>query len=98
MPDRTVPVEVVLVYAEPGRARLFSLRVQAGTSIAGVIQACEGLPSMAGLRDGVLDVGIFGRRCPPEQTVQPGDRIEIYRPLQIDPKMARQRRARQQGA
>jgi uncharacterized protein len=37
-------------------------------------------------------VGIWGRKVPLDQVLQPGDRLEIYRPLQVDPKEARRQR------
>jgi len=42
-----------------------------------------------------VDMGIFGKtvRKPMEQALKEGDRIEIYRPLLIDPKQARLNRA-----
>jgi len=42
-----------------------------------------------------VDMGIFGKvvRKPKEQILREGDRIEIYRPLLIDPKQARLNRA-----
>ena len=40
-----------------------------------------------------LDVGIWGRRCSLDQLVAEGDRVEIYRPLTIDPMEARRTRA-----
>jgi putative ubiquitin-RnfH superfamily antitoxin RatB of RatAB toxin-antitoxin module len=41
------------------------------------------------------DLGIFGKHLsdPDHQVLSEGDRIEIYRPLQIDPKTARAERA-----
>jgi putative ubiquitin-RnfH superfamily antitoxin RatB of RatAB toxin-antitoxin module len=41
------------------------------------------------------DLGIFGKivREPEKQEVLEGDRVEIYRPLLIDPKQARLNRA-----
>ncbi len=41
------------------------------------------------------EIGIFGKalREPHKQVLQPGDRIEVYRPLLIDPKQARRQRA-----
>jgi putative ubiquitin-RnfH superfamily antitoxin RatB of RatAB toxin-antitoxin module len=38
--------------------------------------------------------GIFGRRVSADQRLVDGDRIEIYRPLQVDPRMARRSRTR----
>jgi uncharacterized protein len=39
-------------------------------------------------------VGIYGRVCDRSTIVQPGDRIEIYRPLRADPREERRRRVR----
>ena len=44
------------------------------------------------------ELGIWGRRCQAQQPVREGDRIEIYRPLRVDPKVARRERFRKQGA
>lgn len=38
--------------------------------------------------------GIFGKVVEPETLIAEGDRIEIYRPLSVDPKEARRRRAK----
>ena len=38
--------------------------------------------------------GIFGRRVAPAHTLTDGDRIEIYRPLQADPRASRRARAK----
>jgi len=40
-------------------------------------------------------VGIFGERCERSRLICDGDRIEMYRPLAVDPKHARRERARQ---
>lgn len=42
--------------------------------------------------------GIWGKRCGPDQPLRDGDRVEVYRPLLIDPKDARRERQRQQQA
>lgn len=41
--------------------------------------------------------GIWGRRAMPQQLLREGDRVEIYRPLRVDPKVARRERFRKQG-
>ncbi len=38
-------------------------------------------------------IGIFGKLVSLDTLVMPGDRIEVYRPLLIDPKEARRNRA-----
>jgi hypothetical protein len=40
-----------------------------------------------------LTVGVFSRPRPLDALVRDGDRIEIYRPLLVDPKDARRHRA-----
>ena len=42
-------------------------------------------------------VGIWGRPARLEQVLRNGDRVEVYRPLQVDPKLARRERFRRQG-
>jgi putative ubiquitin-RnfH superfamily antitoxin RatB of RatAB toxin-antitoxin module len=70
------------------------------------------LPEGASARDAVLasgwreacpgqepvDLGIWGRRCTPDHVLREGDRVEIYRGLLVDPKVARRERFRKQGA
>lgn len=42
--------------------------------------------------------GVWGRVLPPEHVLQAGDRVEAYRPLLVDPKVARRERFAKQGA
>lgn len=85
-----IAVEVVL--ALPQRTLLKQVVLQMGATVADAIAAAE-LGEAAALVD-PQRLGIFGRRVPPEQTLRDGDRVEIYRPLALDPKEARRRRAR----
>lgn len=43
-------------------------------------------------------IGIWGRKSNLTQTLRDQDRIEIYRPLTVDPKVARRERFTKQGA
>ena len=45
-----------------------------------------------------LDVGVWGLRCPKDRVLMAGERIEFYRPLRVDPKVARRERFVSQGA
>ena len=45
-----------------------------------------------------LDVGVWGRRAEAAQPLRDLDRVEVYRPLVVDPKVARRERFRKQGA
>ena len=48
------------------------------------------------LRDG-LRLGLWGRLCAPAETLCDGDRLELLRPLLIDPMEARRQRLRRDG-
>lgn len=43
-------------------------------------------------------VGIWNKLATLSQTLQTGDRLELYRPLSVDPKAARRERFKKQGA
>jgi putative ubiquitin-RnfH superfamily antitoxin RatB of RatAB toxin-antitoxin module len=43
-------------------------------------------------------VGVWGRKASFTQTLRSNDRVEIYRPLTVDPKVARRERFAKQGA
>lgn len=62
------------------------------------LQACGLLDERPELHARPLDVGVWGRRCPTTQVLEEGDRLEIYRPLRVDPKVARRERFQKQGA
>jgi putative ubiquitin-RnfH superfamily antitoxin RatB of RatAB toxin-antitoxin module len=86
-------IRIVVAYAGRAQAHLLEFRVPAGTTVGAAIAACGALSQIAELVGRAPDVGIFGRRCSLQDLVNDGDRIEIYRPLTIDPKLARRRRA-----
>ena len=48
--------------------------------------------------EGVDEVGLWGRKAPLDRTLHDGDRVELYRPLRVDPKRARRERFGRQGA
>jgi len=45
-----------------------------------------------------LTVAVWGRKVPPHHVLRDGDRVEVLRPLRVDPKLARRERFQQQGA
>jgi uncharacterized protein len=68
---------------------------------ATVMQALDasGLKALAPELDlNRASVGIWGRQARLEQVLRDGDRIEVLRPLQVDPKVARRERFRKQGS
>lgn len=91
---KTHKIRIEVVYATPERQDLVTVEVPVGTTIAGAIEVCrrEALLPEAAFTN--TDLGVFGRRESASRVLEPGDRVEIYRPLQVDPKEARRRRAR----
>lgn len=51
-----------------------------------------------GIEVGTTPVGIFGERVQYNTVLRDGDRVEIYRPLEVDPMEARRLRAKAQAA
>lgn len=81
-------IEVVRAWAD--RAEVVELRLPEGSTVADALRA-SGLSADA--------VGIFGRRVTPARHLADGDRVELYRPLKVDPKEGRRLRAtRKAGA
>jgi putative ubiquitin-RnfH superfamily antitoxin RatB of RatAB toxin-antitoxin module len=84
---------VEVVYASPDRQFTYRLELPAGSTVMQAIEAsgvCRAVPNL------VIDpsrLGVFSRKVEPDQVLEQGDRVEIYRPLTLDPKEARRRRA-----
>ncbi len=86
--------DVEVVYALPDRQRRIIVRVVAGTSVAEAIHRSGILDEYTDIDAARWKLGIFSRRVAPDTELRPGDRIEIYRPLLADPKIARRERTK----
>ncbi len=86
-----VSVEVVL--ATPERQVLLVIAVGEGATVADVI-AASGIDShFPELPVQEMRTGIWGKPVSRDSTVKEGDRVELYRELEIDPREARRQRA-----
>ncbi len=85
-------VSVTVVYAQADRAAEIELRLAAGATVAQALE-CAANAGLAAPDLAHAPVGIFGKRCRRDAIVRNGDRIEVYRPLVVDPKDSRRRRA-----
>ena len=83
--------------AAPGDTDLVQLQLPPGSTLSDALQA-SGLPQRHALAIDDLSVGIWGRIQGLPTPLRDRDRVEIYRPLQVDPKEARRQRYRQQRA
>jgi putative ubiquitin-RnfH superfamily antitoxin RatB of RatAB toxin-antitoxin module len=88
-------INVEVVYAAIDRQVLVAVSVPAGTTVRAALLKSGIGEAFAGLDLAGCPVGIFGKVIadPDNHPVQAGDRIEIYRPLQADPKEVRRLRA-----
>lgn len=86
-------VRVQVCHALPGHSFLVDLSLPAGATIREAIEASELLQQFPELDPGSTKLGIFGKLRPADTVLRDGDRVEIYRPLQADPKETRRRRA-----
>jgi len=86
-------IEVEVVYATPEKQTLLTVRVAEKSTVAHTILESGMLAQFPKLNLDTLKVGIFSTICALEREVKTGDRIEIYRSLQNDPKDARRQRA-----
>ena len=89
----TEQIKVEVVFATAKRQSLLELEVAAGSTVAEVIARSGIAERFRGERIDDLAVGIWGRVVDREQRVRPGDRVEVYRPLAIDPRQARRQLA-----
>lgn len=87
-----VPLRVEVVYSPgPGRIDLVSLSLPPGASVSDALTASGLLLCHALVRDG-LRVGVWGRMQDTAVPLRDRDRVEVYRPLTVDPKEARRLR------
>jgi putative ubiquitin-RnfH superfamily antitoxin RatB of RatAB toxin-antitoxin module len=73
------------------------VEVEGGATVREAIERCGLLRRYQEIDLARNQIGIFSRPVSLEHRVRTGDRIEIYRPLKIDPKERRRRRADKRG-
>jgi putative ubiquitin-RnfH superfamily antitoxin RatB of RatAB toxin-antitoxin module len=86
-------IAVTVVYALPAGATEIEIELPAGSSVADAL-ARSGIAARHPEIDlAAMAVGVHGVRVALDTTLSDRDRVEIYRPLQADPKDLRRRRA-----
>ncbi|HMM56796.1 MAG: RnfH family protein [Xanthomonadales bacterium PRO7] len=85
-------IRVEVVYADPHRQFLRVVDIPPGSKVIDAVDASGILAQLPGFVP--AGYGIFGRSVAMDAPLRDGDRVELYRPLQIDPKQARRNRAR----
>jgi len=96
VPGAAAPIVRVAIAFSPAAGHAFeaTLELPAPVTALDAIRASGLLDRHPELGRGELLIGIWGRACAPETQLADGDRVELYRPLTMDPNEARRLRAR----
>lgn len=88
-------IRIEVAYALPERQTIIALDVDENCSVIGAVERSGITRDFPDIEPASARYGIFGTPVadPANQLVRAGDRIEIYRPLLIDPKAVRKQRA-----
>lgn len=86
-------LSIDVCYALPDRQVLRRMQFDTPVTISEAIAASGLAPEFPEIDLTTNKVGIFGKRSALEAQLRDGDRVEIYRPLIVDPKESRRRRA-----
>lgn len=86
-------ITVEVVYALPERQDKVSLRLPAGATLQGALDASGLLRKYPEIDAASGHFGVYARVAKPDTVLRDRDRVEIYRPLLADPKQIRRQRA-----
>ncbi len=93
-------ISVEVAYALPHQQKIISLLVEPGTSALQAVERSGIVKFFPEIDIANAKLGIFGQALGTKgldsaasHMLQQGDRVEIYRPLIVDPKDARRKRA-----
>ncbi len=91
----TDKIQIEVAYATPEKQCILSLHVAVGTTVFQAAELSGIVNEFPEIQLSDAKIGLFGKtvRNPQEEVLREMDRVEIYRPLTIDPKVARANRA-----
>ncbi|MGO1750621.1 MAG: RnfH family protein [Marinobacter sp.] len=91
--------QVEVAYARPDKQEIVSVRVPEGATAVEAVKLSGIAAIFPEIDAESIDMGIFGKaiKRPADHELREGDRVELYRPLQIDPKQARLNRAKKKS-
>lgn len=87
-------IQITVSYATPEKQVEIPLSIEENCSVALAIRRSGILNEFPEIDFAHIQCGIFSRKVKLDDLPQDGDRIEIYRPLIIDAKAARRKRAK----
>lgn len=89
---------IVVACLAPRQVREWGLELQMGATVQDALSACGMVVPDEDSGTDAPAVGIWGRAAGLETPLKDQDRVEVYRPLKVDPKVARRERFARQGA
>lgn len=92
-------IRVEVAFARPDKQKIIALDVEEGTTAVEAVRRSGIVTVFPEIDPDTNNMGIFGKaiKNPASHELRHGDRVEIYRPLKIDPKQARLNRAKKKG-
>ncbi|HKK56914.1 RnfH family protein [Marinobacter sp.] len=92
-------IRVEVAFARPDKQKIIALNVEQGTTAVDAVRRSGIVTVFPEIDPDTNNMGIFGKaiKNPASHELRDGDRVEIYRPLRIDPKQARLNRAKKKG-
>jgi putative ubiquitin-RnfH superfamily antitoxin RatB of RatAB toxin-antitoxin module len=92
-------ISIVVAYSPRAREVVeMPLKVERGCTVGQVLQCADFLAQPLAVGFEVAGFGVWGRKASKSDVLQEHDRLEIYRALTVDPKVARRERFVKQGA
>lgn len=88
------PMRIQVAYARPERQLVLDLEVPPDTSARDAVRRSGMAREFPEIDPEAAPLGVYGRTVDGDEVLRAGDRVEIYRPLEIDPREARRQRAR----
>jgi putative ubiquitin-RnfH superfamily antitoxin RatB of RatAB toxin-antitoxin module len=85
-------LSIEVCYALPNEQTLVTVELPEGATLQQALDASGILQRYPGIDLSTQKVGVFGKLKPLDAVLADHDRVEIYRPLLVDPKVSRQRR------
>lgn len=92
-------MQITVVYSPAPRETFEeTLTLPGGATVRDAVAASQLAASFPALDWAALSTGVWGRACEWDQALAERDRVELCRPLKVDPKVARRERFQRQGA
>ena len=87
-------MKVELVYIDTDEEFIMSLDMAAAATVADAVEQSQVLDKFPSLKAVDYQLGIYSQEVSAETRLQAGDRVEVYRPLVLDPMEVRRQRAK----